>query len=133
MTTLRLSPGPVDSPSTTVHDGGMTLTQADLILALEKHGLPTYGTDAELQVRYDRNNLGKPPEVAKPEPAVVVEDGNKLLSNAMAKDAPMAEVEPAKPMSINEPVEVTSDNVQEPRPVLTAFGPRKPGRPPKVQ
>lgn len=119
------------------------LSHDALVLALEKHGLPTWGTDKELQDRYDRNEIGKPyvaPKAEAPKPAI---EGNSLLANRVSKEAPetQAEIDDQTKSHIENvdkldtAVEVTSDNVHEsnpePRETLTAFGPRR-GRPPKV-
>lgn len=82
--------------------------------ALKKHGLPTYGTDAELQVRYDRNF--NPPAAPAPKTtfrakvkatpvAGEPELKNELLANR-ASSQPVVEAEPVAE-------EVTSDNVNE--------------------
>lgn len=95
------------------------LTPDQLRTALEKHGLPIYGSDEELQVRYDRNELGGKKEAklpaaktfrAKAKSKDVADDGtevqtdvdNQLLANRASSEA--VEILP-------EVEEVTSDNI----------------------
>lgn len=72
------------------------MTPDHLREALKKHGLPTYGTDEELQVRYDRNfNAPKPVAAAKTtfrkaKPAAALEEPelkNELLGNRASSQA----------------------------------------------
>ncbi len=42
----------------------MSASQAEILIALERHGLPTWGTPEQLQARYDANF--KAPKPAEP-------------------------------------------------------------------
>lgn len=141
MTTLQPFHGPVDTPPYPVHYTPMN--RIELEAALEKHGLPIWGTDAELAKRWEANQPKA--QAPKPSPKPIPQDGNVLLANKVSRDAPLAEaymqenLNPVVKASIAPEApfvsEVTSENVHEdkPRETLTAFGSRKPGRPPKVQ
>ncbi len=113
------------------------MNRTEAIIFLERHGLPVWGTDEQLAERVKANQPAyqAPKPIAKPIPA----DGNVLLANR-------AETKPDVIVDTPQAVQITSENVHDvertamdaqamysERPTLTAFGPRKPGRPPKVQ
>lgn len=114
----------------------MNLTPNELRAALEKHGLPIWGTDAELATRYERNF--KPVAVAaKPKVAVAISDGNRLLANRAGIEAPKTPAELyADGMPRDEPVvELTSENAHIPVKTVDYIPSevRRPGRPPKIR